>query len=337
MIRRLIDGWTGLWSREEPPIMLALMRIGLALVMLYDLLQLGRFGLPGWLWADRAAGGLWALGERSTPPDLSRLVLISPEVAWAIWGALVVSIAAFGAGLATRLSGVVFVLLYAQTAMINDPSDRAIDRLVRIVVLVLVFSRAGDMLSVDARRRTGSWWGSGAPAPSWPRYLIVLQLVVVYWGAGVAKGSIHWFPWGDYNALYLVLQDPIFATRDWSGLLHPVLFLGTQVGTAVTHMWENLAPLLLLAFYYRDTEGQPGRLRALFNRLRFRDVFVLLGAVFHLLLAGSLLLGIFPFMMLAMYPAFFHPDELGAVRRWWASRRVRSTRSPRDSATDRTR
>ena len=48
----------------------------------------------------------------------------------------------------------------------------------------------------------------------------------------------------------------------------------------------------------------------MFNRLPVRGVYVLVGIAFHLSLAVVLRLGIFPFAMLACFPAFFHPREL---------------------------
>ncbi|MEL6345803.1 MAG: HTTM domain-containing protein [Myxococcota bacterium] len=307
--------WASLWNRQESPLSLAWVRIGLSAVIAMDLLKMGALELPGWLWAEAAFGGLWDLSERARPPELSMLFALTPTVAWGLWAVLLGSVACFGAGLFTRLSGLIFLMLYAQSAILNDPSDRAIDRLIRLVFILLIFSRCGDTLSLDARRRTGSFWGDGAPIPSWPRYLIIVQMVMVYWGAGLAKTSIYWFPWGGYSALYVILQDPIYATRDWSFLGHPALFPLTQLGTAMTHLWELSAPILVFAFHYRDTRLRKGRIRSLLNRLDARLLFVGLGVVFHLLLMMSLRLGIFPLAMLSLYPVFFHPDELQSAWR----------------------
>ncbi len=41
-----------------------------------------------------------------------------------------------------------------------------------------------------------------------------------------------------------------------------------------------------------------------------RNVYVAVGIAFHLMLALTLKLGIFPFAMLACFPAFFRPQEL---------------------------
>jgi hypothetical protein len=178
--------------------------------------------------------------------------------------------------------------------------------------MIMALSPAAKMWSVDARRATGSFAGDSSPAPAWARYLILGQLVLIYWGAGLAKGGTHWYPWGNYRALYLILRDPILAAADFSWLFHWLAYRATQIATALTHVWELAAPLVLLAAHYRRTRDRPGRLRRLFNRIAVRDVYVAIGVAFHLTLALTLRLGIFPFAMLACFPAFFHPHELAS-------------------------
>jgi hypothetical protein len=96
----------------------------------------------------------------------------------------------------------------------------------------------------------------------------------------------------------------------------------TQLATAVTHLWELGAPLLLLAAFYRRTPARferrlgRGGLRRMFQRVPVREIYVTIGVLFHLTLALTLRLGIFPFAMLACFPAFFRPEELErALRR----------------------
>ena len=118
-----------------------------------------------------------------------------------------------------------------------------------------------------------------------------------------------------------VLSAIAIAAMSW---INRVLFVGyiddpeamalanllTQIATALTHLWELGAPLVLAAAHFRRTRERPGRLRRLFNRLPVRNFYVLMGVAFHLSLALSLRLGIFPFAMLACFPAFFRPAEL---------------------------
>lgn len=305
-----IARWVAFWDEREPPTVLASIRIAIALVMLVDLAAIGWHGVATLLWAPFEAGGI--LGwDAADAPLFYRLLPATAGSAQLLWLGLVLSLVCVGVGFCTRGAALSYVWLSAQAALINGPADRAIDRAIRIMMLILVLSPAGKIWSVDAKLATGSFRGSPEPAPAWPRYLILGQLVLIYFGAGLAKGGTYWYPWGGYRALYLTLQDPILAARDFGWLAQPLPFRVTQVATALTHLWELSAPLVLLAAYYRRTREQPGWLRRLFLRVPVRNGYVALGVAFHLTLAFTLRLGIFPFAMLACFPAFFRPDELG--------------------------
>jgi hypothetical protein len=302
--------WVAFWSEREAPTALALIRIVLPLVVLFDLCSMVAHGALTWLWAAPEAGGVAAWGPDDAPLFYR---VFPPTVASAqlLWAGLAGSALCVALGIGLRPAALLYVWLSAQTALINGPADRAIDRAIRIVFLILCFSPAAEVWSLRAWWRTGSVRGQpGALAPSWARHLILIQLVLIYCGAGLAKGGSSWYPWGGYRALYYTLRHPIFAAADFSWLQQPLAFALTQLATAGTHLWELAAPLVLLAAYYRRTAQRPGRLRALFNRWPVRNVYVAFGVVFHLSLALTLRLGIFPFAMLACFPAFFRAEEL---------------------------
>lgn len=307
--------WVELWDEREPPTILATIRLLLALVVLWDLAQIGLHWLPVWLWAPLEAGGMVPLDDAHLPAWY-RLLPRAPGSAVALWLGLVLSMLSFGTGCFTRSSALVFALLCTQAALINGGGDRGIDRAIRIVMLIFALAPAGKVWSVDAWRKTGSWRGDRTPQVAWPRYLILGQLVLLYCAAGLSKGGTHWYPWGGYDALFLILQDPIFSAHDFAWLAHPLPYFMTRVATATTHLWEVGAPLVLVAAYYRRTAERPGRLRRLFNRLPIRNVYVLIGVVFHLSLALTMELGIFPFGMLALFPAFFRPEEMLRALVW---------------------
>lgn len=306
---RLVQRWIELWSEREPPALLAAIRMLVALVLLWDFAIIGLHDLAPWLWAPPSAGGL-APFDPMSPPLFYRVFPARPESARLLWLGLCASSLCLGIGLFTRSSAVAFVILYTQSALINPEADRAIDRAIRTVVVLLALSACGRVWSMDAKRQTGSFRGVAVPASAWPRYLILGQLVLLYCAAGLAKSGTTWYPWGGYNALYLILQDPIHAAWDFSWLSAGLPYFATRVGTALTHLWELGAPIVLVAAHYRRTRERPGRWRRLFNRLPVRNVYVLIGVVFHLTLAATLRLGIFPFAMLAFFPAFFRPQEL---------------------------
>ncbi len=325
--------WVAFWNEREPPTALAMIRIALPLVVLFDLCSLAAHGALTWLWAAPEAGGIGGWGEGEAPL-FYRIFPATPASAQLLWLGLAGSALLVAAGVALRPAALLYVWLSAQAALINGPADRAIDRIIRIMFLILCFSPAAEVWSLRARWRTGSFRGPDqVPAPSWPRHLILIQLVLIYWGAGLAKGGTSWYPWGGYRALYYTLRHPIFAAADFSWLEHPLAFALTQLATACTHLWELGAPLVLLAAYYRRTARSNGAerrgwLRALFNRLPVRNVYVAFGVVFHLSLALTLRLGIFPFAMLACFPAFFRAEELRAAGAWLAARFPRRVGEP---------
>jgi hypothetical protein len=151
---------------------------------------------------------------------------------------------------------------------------------------------------------------------AWPRYLLAFQLVVVYFAAGMSKVSSSWTPLGGLSALFISMSDPHFQrlSDEWlrSG------YRLSQVGTLVSVTWEWLSPLLLVAWWYRETAERPGRLRAWMNRWPVVEAYLLVGAIFHLGTHLFLRLGIFPFAMMAFYPACIPPG------RWsgWVPRRL---------------
>jgi hypothetical protein len=323
--------WVGFWDEREPPTCLALIRILIGLVVVCDLVTLAAHGAISWLWAPIEAGGVVGWSEAAAPL-FYRLLPPTAGSATLLWAGLLLSAIGVAAGCFTRASVLAHVALSVQAALINGAADRAIDRLIRMVLLILVLSPCAAVWSVDAKRATGSFRGDASPAAAWPRYLIFAQLVITYFGAGLAKGGTHWYPWGGYNALYLTLRDPILSSVAPRWLDSRISHFMTQLATATTHLWELGAPLLLLAAFYRRTPDRPGRfsLRRVFLRVPVRDIYVAVGVVFHLSLAFTLRLGIFPFAMLAFFPAFFRPDELDRALRGCraASRRLGALRGP---------
>ena len=300
--------WVGLWDAREHPRSLALVRILMAAVLIWDLARVLQLDLVVPLFGPLEAGGMGDPTGRKNPPLLYQVLPATPGGAQAaVWGALGLS-ATLLLGVLPRLSAAMLVLLLAQLALVLPPADRGIDMLVRNTLVLLAFSRCGDTLSIGARVRTGSWVGRpDASVPAWPRQLLLAQLVILYFAAGVSKVASSWTPFGGWSALYVAMRDPAFARIDPD--LLDRLYLLTQLGTVATWLWEWGAPLLLLAAWYRNTAERPGRLRAWFNRVNFLHRYLLVGAVFHIGTHLTLQLGIFPFAVLALYPAAFRPDE----------------------------
>ena len=125
-------------------------------------------------------------------------------------------------GVATRVACVVFAIAGAQLAYIAPDGDRGIDMIVRIVALILALSMSHARWSIDAivMRRIGRPMPDEVPA--WPRYLLMLQLVWIYFSGGMNKSSAEWGPFGGFRALENIVADPNIA-RLPAGTVRPSL------------------------------------------------------------------------------------------------------------------
>ena len=293
------------------PEILALVRICVGLVLLADLYQTWRLDLISPLMAGTAHGGLSA----ATPERVwwFRWMGDGPESARALHAGLVATALALALGCFTRTSALGFLLLSAQWAKILPDADRGIDTLLRNVLLVLACSRAGEAWGLDAAWRSGALRGDGTPVPAWPRRVLVLQIVVMYFTAGVQKYGQHWWPWGGWSALYVILQDWAVAAHDFSFLRDPPWYPLTQAATAATMAWQWTYPVVLLHTF--EPPWPAGRARALFRTWRLHWLWIAVGMWFHVQLALTMELGIFPYGMMAVYWVFLSPDELPAALR----------------------
>jgi hypothetical protein len=328
-IRRALGAWVELWDRREAPTSLALTRIFVALVLLADLLQARSYGLVEAIWAPPPEGLGWG-GVGSGAPIAARWFGASVETAWLLWWAGVITALLMAAGVLSRVSIFLMAVIWAQLGNIAPDSDRGIDFLLRGVLLVLVFSPSHACFSVDAwvRRKLGRPFPELVPA--WPRYLLFLQVIWMYFSAGHNKTDGAWGPLEGYSALANILTDPHFARFDpaWVGTFYPLL----QLATASTMAFELGSPFMILLTYWSRTRERPGRLRRLANLLRLRWVWIVMGVSFHIGIAVTMRLGIFPWGMLALYPVLFHPDELARGSVWVHARLPRSI-APRSTSS----
>jgi len=317
----LIRYWIGIWDLKEHPRSLAILRICLGLVILFDAMEVFRRGLVIPLMGVIDSGGLSSVFERGAVPLWYQIFPADPSSAWLLWAGITTSALCFTLGFFPRFNAILFVLLSAQWSQILPMSDRGIDTLVRNAMLILACSQCGRTLSIDAWRKTGSWQGDNQDVQAWPRHLMICQLVLMYFMSGIQKFGLSWTPIGHYSALYIILQDYAIARADFSWVVRQPFYFVTQVSTAVTVMWQWSYPLVLLFFHYRLTPDRGGRFRNFALKYHLHWVWVAVGIFFHIGIALTLELGIFPWAMMALYPALVHPSEW----RWMADKiRMRS-------------
>lgn len=312
---RLWNALTGFFSRKEPGTALALVRIIAGLATFLTLEGVWRSGLIRMIWVDDDLGGYrdlrgeWLVQLLGGPTEG---VMTGLTLAGMLGGLLLML------GLGGRLTALVTLQLVLNTTDANSHTGGSYDELLSNTLWLLVLAPASHTLSLDCRLRTGSW-RDDTPVVSWPRFLMMYQLVLMYFTTGVQKVSAHWLPGGGFSALYFILQQPTWQRWDhrWVAHVYPL----TQLGTAASWLWEVSSPLWLLAALWAAPSDTPSRLRRAFNRWHVREVYLLLGLFFHLALTVLMDVGPFAICSLALYPALYRHEDFAAagrrLQRWY--------------------
>ena len=317
MIGRLWAVWQAAISEREPGTALALVRIGVGLAVAGDLAVFAGSGGMALMWGDMrdtaegfrtfSEGGLlgWLGGARwETVQRLSLVTgLAALLMAAGLWPGAMAFIALQGC-----------IALYGINPMVGGGHDRVATN----ALWLLCWAQSGQTLSAGCRWRTrqatgGGRWRDDTPIPAWPRWLMILQLCLIYTTTGVQKLSPEWMPWGGLRAVYNMLLVPIWARWDlapWLGFAGPLL----MAATAISLLWEvsfGLVGLWLVRRWWRERYGiASGIASEAQTGLRdLRTGYAALGALFHLTLWGLTSLGPFSPLMLALYPALFRQQD----------------------------
>lgn len=308
-MRRLLDWLGGVLAREEAGTSLALLRIGAGLCVLHIVVPMSQTGAWKLVMLDAAHGGYRGL----TPNWLASLLGgATPEGARNLLVLLGLSGLALTLGLGGRLTALVTGQALIAFFGLHTGAGGGHDRLLTNAIWLLVLGRASETLSLDCWLRTRRL-RSERPVAAWPRWLAVWQLVVMYTATGLQKVGVDWTPWGGFTALYKALLMPNWRRwdMDWIAPFFPL----TQLGTALTLVFEIGAPVWLLALWYRETRARPGRLRAWMNRVDLRSVWVGMGVALHAGIHLFMNVGPFSFVTLSYYACLYHPDEWRALAR----------------------
>ncbi len=304
---RVWRSWVGFTSRTEAGTSIAVFRILIGLCVVLTVGWVIAADLVHVLWVSPEHGGM----SRIAPGRIVNALggptpAVMTGLAWLTCAMGLVLAGGFGGPIAGRAVAFVTLQLFMATVDINALAGGSYDELLQNALWLCVLAPTTTTLSAHCRLKTGRWT-SDAPVGVWARYLIVIQLVIMYGSTGLQKLSSYWTPGGDFSALYYILQQPSWHRFDmrWVASIFPL----TQIGTAVSWFWEVFAPLWLVAFYFSETADRPGRVRAAFNRLQVRWVYAVLGVVFHLALTVLMDVGPFAPISLAFYAALVHPHE----------------------------
>ena len=318
-LARIWRAWVELLDRRERPTSLVVVRVLVAAAVLGDLLHAWWLDVVAAVWAPPPHGTGYASIWDPVPPFMVRWFGPGVETTELVFWIAVVAAALLLFGAATRLSAIALALMLAQLGHMAPEGDRGIDFLLRTAVAILALSSCHARWSVDAWVRRRILRRPFAElVPAWPRYLLFAQVVWMYFSAGHNKGDRAWGPAGGFSALGNILSDPHFARFDGSWIPYALPMLA--VGTAITILFEWSSPLLPLLTWWHATPERPGRLRRIANRLQLRWAWIGTGVVFHIGIALTMRLGVFPWGMLALYPVLLHPDEIERGVRWLRAR-----------------
>ena len=320
--------WVELFSKRETGDCLALFRILVGTIVLYALIGPLVWDLVAPIWIDAAHGGMRrSLGQNFL---VHRLGGPTDRVVWGLYWTAVPATLLYIAGLGGRITALVVLQTYYAISSINGDASGGYDLMISNGLWLTVLGNSTATLSLDCFLRHRRWQSDDRVA-AWPRQLIFFQLVVVYCSTGWQKVSRFWTPVGGYSALYYILQDYSWIRFDGRFWAHPLLYFMTQVGTAITWHWEQLAPILLLIQYARYTRSRGRRLRRILNRYDLRLLWLGIGALLHVGILVLLNVGPFSWISLAYYVAAFTPDELRRGGQW-LRRRLHRPRWPRPTA-----
>jgi hypothetical protein len=246
--------------------------------------------------------GLWLLPMRNGLLDADGVTPKQPSTAYtwgifAVWNtnaamligivALVSAALALTVGWHSRLAAVlVFVLVMSFERRVPLAFNGG-DVLVRIEALFLAISPCGAALSLDQRRRTGSFW-SAQTRPNWPIRLMQVQLSLIYFAAAQAKLSGGAWLHGTAVSYVLRLEDMQRVTApEW---------LSTNALAMNMVTWAVIATELAVGIF------------VWFPRLR--PWALALGVLMHLSIDVFIQIGVFSYALFVMYLAWLSPETV---------------------------
>lgn len=241
-------GWLcALLRRTEDPRTLGLFRVaagGLLLAWTLDLVPLADYLFSGdGLVSGASARARFGRGVRwswlygSDSPKTVRIYL-------ALMGA---SCTALTLGLGTRVAKWTTLLLL-QGLVSRNAVYLGGEQVLSSFLFYLCLSKCGEAYSVDRwlAARRGAVGLTAIPA--WPRLLMILQLVPMFFANGLAKSGAMW---RDGDVFYYLINHPHFARAEMWGVS---AIAGTNLFRAMTwaaHVFELTFPLAVLGVFVR--------------------------------------------------------------------------------------
>lgn len=296
--------WVELTSLTETGETLALFRMGVGIAVIWPVTLARWSGASEIAWRDASVGGYRALNETWL---VSLLGGASPEVVHGLMLCSVLGGVLVTVGLGGRATALFTLQMFLPLSRLNTHANGSYEHLLTNALWLLVITGATATWSADARLRTGSW-GTGRPVPRWGRWLVLVQIVLVYGTTGLQKMGSSWTPLGGFKAVYYALRDPGWQRWDLPllGWIEPLL----AISTAGVWLFETSWLLVPLLLWWRLRDGSGGRLGGWVRLRDPRPGILLFGGVLH---AGILLMmevGAFSWLTMCFYVALWTPQEV---------------------------
>lgn len=285
----LLAGWTRFWFRPMSMYPLGVLRIFFGVIVFLWALSL----LP-WRGALIGPNSVLPAPWPGNPMTWTLLSVFNTDAAVLVFVAvLLVASAALTVGWHSRLAALIVFVVIVSFERRQPWIFNAGDGMLRIESLFLLLAPSGAALSLDQRRKTGSFFDAEDRAP-WALRLFQIQLSIVYiatvwdkvrgdtWNAGTAVS---------YSLRLLDLQN--FVTPEWL-VMNSVLMNLAAWGTLVVELGIGLF---------------------VWNR-RARPWLLGVGVVLHLSILATIAVGFFSFAVFVLYLSFLSPQTARRGSEW---------------------
>jgi hypothetical protein len=281
----LVLGWRTFWFRSEAAYTLGVVRIAFgALVVGWTLLLSSdlylAFGSEGVLPRPPSRAFTWSVFS----------VYTSDSALLVGWIVLLCAAFALMVGWHSRLAAILVFILILSFERRNPLIFNSGDTVIRIEALFLALAPCGAALSLDQRRRAGSFWSAREIRP-WPIRLLQIQLSIIYLSTVVAKLAGETWQNGTAVAYSLRQRDLLIVPAP--GWVTDSLL----ISNAMT--WGTLVIELALGIL-------------VWNR-RWCLRVLAAGVILHLSISLSMEVGFFSCAMFVLYLAFIPPERAQAI------------------------
>lgn len=280
-----VRAWRTFWFHTEPGYTLGIVRIAFGLLAFLWSLELGidlydKFGVDG------------IVPEAPTYPFLWGLFYVyqSHQAFLIGWIVLMVASVVMIFGWHSRLASIVVFVMIMSFERRNPWIFNSGDALIRILSLYLALSPCGAALSLDQRRRTGTFW-SAQKIKMWSLRLLQVQVSIIYIGTVISK--LHGDTWQNGTAVSYSLR------------LEDMLILPTP-------HWMTDTPVVANAMTWGTllVEFAVGVL--VWNN-RWRTRVLIAGVFLHLTIMLTMVVGFFSIAMFVLYLSFVPWERSKAI------------------------